>query len=335
MAEVQGLFEKFHSTIRTDYDINSTLREKKDIIVRRVKAHLADIGKPTCDEYLQGSYKMKVGICALEGSEFDIDVGLRFSFSETRYTPQEVRSWVYEAVDGHTDTAVGDKGPCLRVTYADGYHVDLVCYAWWDDAWSQTQYRLAHKSNSWLPADPPKLIEWVNDARAAFDNTKDSATQTDQFRRVVRYLKRWNDEAIRGESDDKPSGLAMVLLTAQHLTFPALDWAGKADDRKALEKVAEGAAATYGRIIAKKPTPEYEDMFGRLSDKAMTALKERFAALRDALRVAKQTDDVSVACKELKRVLGDDFPCPPKSDAEQQTAMRTRSPAIIPSSNSA
>ena len=52
---------------RTYYEINDELREKKDIIVRRVKAYLAKNGLPTCQEFLQGSYKMKVGICALKG----------------------------------------------------------------------------------------------------------------------------------------------------------------------------------------------------------------------------------------------------------------------------
>jgi hypothetical protein len=40
MANVQPQFEQFHNQIRTYYEINETLREKKDIIVRRVKKHL-------------------------------------------------------------------------------------------------------------------------------------------------------------------------------------------------------------------------------------------------------------------------------------------------------
>src|SRR5690348_1726742 len=105
MADVQALFERVHQNVRTYYEINDELREKKDIIVRRVKDHLKKNGRPTCDEYLQGSYKMKVGICALAESEYDIDVGLRFSFDESKYSPEEVRRWVFDAVDGHTETA--------------------------------------------------------------------------------------------------------------------------------------------------------------------------------------------------------------------------------------
>lgn len=334
MADVQALFERFHETIRTYYEINKTLREKKDIIVSRVKAHLAKHDRPSCQEYLQGSYKMKVGICALEGSEYDIDVGLRFSFDESKYTPEEVRRWVFDAVDGHTED-VEEKAPCIRVTYKDGYHVDLVCYAWWEDALGVEQHRLAHQSKGWRPADPPTLVQYVKDARKPFEGTEDTGTGTDQFRRVVRYLKRWNDNAIRGESDDKPSGLALVLLTKQHLTGPSLTWAGMPDDRAAVERVARAAAETYGRITAIKPTPEGEDMFGRISDPEMTKLKSRFGTLRDALVFAKNAPDAATACKELKKVFGDHFPCPDPDNRERETARRTTAPAIVPSSSSA
>src|SRR5688572_25975633 len=100
MANVQGQFEQFHKQIRTYYEINETLREKKDIIVRRVKKHLEKSNRPQCAEFIQGSYKMKVGICAVEGLEYDIDVGLRFAFRQSQYTATTVRDWVFEAVDG-------------------------------------------------------------------------------------------------------------------------------------------------------------------------------------------------------------------------------------------
>ena len=40
MADVQALFEAFHKKIRTYYEINDELREKKDIIVKRINNHV-------------------------------------------------------------------------------------------------------------------------------------------------------------------------------------------------------------------------------------------------------------------------------------------------------
>jgi hypothetical protein len=334
MTSVQAQFELFHKDIRTYYEINHTLREKKDIIVRRVKKHLEKNKRPQCTEFIQGSYKMKVGICAVEGLEYDIDVGLRFSFDESEYAPATVRGWVFEAVDGHTEK-VEEKPSCIRVVYADGYHVDLVCYAWWDDDHDQEQHRLAHESKGWRAADPPGLVQHVKDAREPFADTSDTATQTDQFRRIVRYLKRWNDHAMPFESKDKPAGIALVLLTKEHLSNPRTSWDGTSDDRAALEQVAQAAENAVGRISIAKPTPEYEDLFGGISDKGMTSLKKRFGELRQALVDAKNAPDVQTACKRLREVFGEDFPCPDPDDGKKQEAKKTSAPAVISSASSA
>lgn len=333
MANVQSLFEQFHAKIRMGRD-NVTLQEKKDIILRRIKKWLNDNNKPACSEYLQGSYKMRVGICSLPGAEFDIDVGLRFDFDEEAYTPEDVRSWIVSAVDGHTDTALDEKGPCIRVKYADDYHVDLVSYAWWDDQNSETQYRLAHKDSGWVEADPPGLIAHVKEARKPFEGTEESEFKTDQFRRVVRYLKRWNDTALRDESNDKPSGLALLLLTEKYMPAPVLDAFGDPDDRAALELIANAAATIADRIVATKPTAQHEDMFGRLSTSAMSDLKKRFKLLHAALVVARTTSDTQEACKELQKVFNG-FPCPTEAEKEKQSALRTSAPAIIPHTKSA
>jgi hypothetical protein len=329
LANVQKQFEQFHAIIRTDYEMNATLREKRDIILDRIHAHLIKNGRPDFKRVSQGSYKMKTGVVPIEDLEYDIDVGLRFSFTEDDYTAKEVRKWVFEAVDGHTEQ-VEEKGPCIRVTYADGYHVDLVSYAFWTDAAGEDQYRLAHKTRGWVAANPIKLIEHVNEAREPYEGTEDNATKTDQFRRCVRDLRRWNDVAIPYEDRSKPTGLALVLLAIKHLQ-PAYTWDGKSDDRLALEQLAGAAANTYGRIVAKKPTPEYEDMFGRLSDKQMDELKGRFKTLYDTLVAADKEKDPRKACKLLQQVFGDDFPVPPEED----TAEKTRGPAIVTTSVSA
>jgi hypothetical protein len=329
MANIQKQFEQFHTVIRIDYEMSATLREKRDIILNRIHDYLIKNGLPDFTRVSQGSYKMKTGVVPIEDLEYDIDVGLRFPFAESDYTAKEVRTWVFEAVKRHTET-VEEKGPCIRVTYADGYHVDLVMYACWPDGFGEDQYRLAHKTRGWVPANPVKLIEHVNNAREVYEGTEDNATKTDQFRRCTRDLRRWNDVAIPYEDRGKPTGLALVLLAIKHLQ-PAVTWDGKSDDRLALERIAWAAANTVGRIIAEKSTPEYEDMFGRLSNKQMDALKERFRVLHTTLVDADTEKDPRKACQLLVDVFGDDFPVPP----EEETAERTRGPAIITTSTSA
>ena len=328
MANVQKYFEQFHGRIRVDYEMSSTLREKRDIILNRIRKHLAEKGRPGFKEMLQGSYKMKTGVIPIANLEYDIDVGLRFFFHEDDHEAKTVRRWVFEAVDGHTEK-VEDRGPCIRVTYKNGYHVDLVIYACWEDESGTEQYRLAHKTKGWRPADPVGLLEFVRAARHPYEGTEDGATKTDQFRRCVRYQRRWIDEEIPIESRSKPTGLAFVLLSIEKLQ-PKWSWTGQPDDRGALEALAVSAANHVGRLVAQKPTPEYEDMFARLSNDEMVALKVRYGVMAQALRAADEAVDPVEACRILQEVFGDDFPVP----APEETAKSTSAPAIVTSSSS-
>lgn len=328
MANIQKYFEKFHDIIRADYEMNSTLREKRDNILALLKRRLKENDRPSCNEIMQGSYKYGVGIQPIEELEFDIDVGLLFCFDESAHSAAEVRGWVFDAVNGHTKS-VEEKGPCIRVAYAQGFHVDLVCYATWSKDGVE-QFRLAHKTEGWRPADIPGLLDFIRSARKPFEGTEDSRSNTDQLRRTVRYLKRWNDEAIPYEANHKITGLGLLLFAIASAT-PLKFWDGTVDDMSALQHVATSAANTPGRIAIRKPTPEYEDMAGRLSDAEMDELKGRFSSLATACQKARDEVDPVEACKIMKAVLGRDFPVLEPKD----TARKTSSPAIVTSSSSA
>lgn len=329
MARLQQYFEQFHEVIRVDFDMSEELREKRDIVLERVRKHLSENELPGFRELHQGSYRMKTGVKPVGKLEYDIDVGLRFALRPEEYTSPTVRGWVLDAVEGHTKR-VEDKKPCIRVNYEERYHLDLVVYACWEDVPGVETFRLGHKTSGWRDADPAGLVQHVDRAREAFADTEDGKTKTDQFRRIVRYLKRWGDEANPHDSDSKPSGLAFALLCVDSLA-PRCDIDGTPDDRRALEELAASLSMASGRIVARKPTPEYEDVLGRLPDTEMEALKKRFGKLADALIAADAEADPVKACTDLQKVLGTDFPVP----APKATARKTKAPAIVSSGSSA
>lgn len=327
MANIQPQFEKFHETVRTDYDTNKELREKRDIILGKIEKSLSDAGRPSFVRIMQGSYIMRTGVFPVGDKEYDIDVGLKFKIKDTEYPAETVRGWVLEAVKNHTND-VAAKAPCIRVSYVAGYHVDLVTYAWWTDDDNVEQFRLAHDSKGWIPADPPKLLTHVDDAQDNFKETE-GGTQTSQLRRVIRYLKRWDDVQQPDESEAKPSGLAFTLLAIDHLS-KTMSWDGKPDDRAALLSLAT-FATTQIRLVATKPSPEYEDVFAKLNDDDMMALIDRFRKMKSALEASEQEIDPSKACSLLVPIFGPDFPVPPPS----QTGKKSQAPAIVTSSSSA
>lgn len=328
MADIQKYFEDFHATIRLDYEASEPLRSSRDVVLNKISAALKKNKRPAFKTLLQGSYKMKTGVKPIGEMEYDIDVGLRFEIDPDEVTAAEARSWVLEAVEGHTKSQE-DKGPCIRVVYQAGYHLDLVTYATPDG--NQGEFHLAHKTKGWRAADPQKLLDHVNTSRSAFANTTDNKTKTDQFRRCIRYLRRWNDVRIPTEANHKPSGLALVLAGTTYGLSPQVDIEGRPNDLASLKHLVAQLADTAGRIRADKPSPEYEDMFARLSDKQMDDLKEAFSDLRDALVEAEETADPSKACEALKPYFGDDFPSPPPDE----TAKKTAAPAIVTSVSSA
>ncbi|WP_147450144.1 nucleotidyltransferase domain-containing protein [Corallococcus carmarthensis] len=327
MANIQKQFEGFHETIRTDYETNKELRDKRDIILGKIEKSLSEAKRPSFLRLMQGSYIMRTGVKPIGEKEYDIDVGMRFKFNAEEYDATTVREWVFEAVKSHTDN-VESKGPCIRVGYAKGFHVDLVPYAWWTDDAEAEQFRLAHSSKGWIAADPPKLLKYVDDAQDTFVDTEGS-TQTTQLRRVIRCLKRWDDVQLPEESEAKPSGLAFTLLSIAQLA-KTMSWDGKPDDRAALMGIASFVTGQT-RVVAKKPSPEYEDMFAKLSDEHMEALIERFRVMKNALEASEREVDPTKACELLVPIFGDDFPVPPP-DA---TGKKTQAPAIITSSSSA
>lgn len=308
MADVQKYFEQFHKEIRMDYDINKTLADKRDIILDRIKNYLEENENPSFQEMLQGSYIMKTGVKPIEELDYDIDVGLRFDINEKDYSALDVRGWIYNATKDHTET-VKLKGPCVRVIYKDGYHVDLVAYAVYKDILGKEIYKLAHKQNGWRDADPQGLLDFFEKVIKNYEETEDSITKTNQFRRIVRYIRRWDDEAMPNESDAKPSGLAFILLTHQYLGSKIVN-NNKPDDLVALIRISNAVSSTIGRISIKKPTPEFEDLFAKINDEDMEKLKKRFKELLNVLRQAQGETSEKKACLLLKKQFGRDFPVP-------------------------
>lgn len=328
MADVQDQFEIFHKEIRVDYDMDKTLRDKRDAILKRIRKKLADAKRPGFRELHQGSYKLRTGTKPVGSIEYDIDIGLRFDIDSSEHTAAQVRNWVFEAVDG-LGQEVKEKPSCIRVVYGDGYHIDLVIYACNELPGGTESFELASKSNGWRAAAPPALEEHIQTARTPYEGTEDGRTSTDQFRRVVRCLKRWYDEAIPKDSKDKPTGLAYTLLVAQHGS-PRYDLEGRACDLELLRSLCS-LASQAGRIAIYKPTPENEDLLARLSDAAMDRFKERLQALGDALGQAADAVDPVAACQTLAAHFGSDFPIP----EPEGTGSRTAGPAIVPASSSA
>ncbi len=298
---------------------------------------------PEFETFDQGSYAMATGVKPI-GSDYDIDEGVIFKIATTDHPdPVVVKEWVYEALKGHTKkTEI--RGSCVTVWYKDKgetlYHVDLAIYSGANP--SGKLYLAKGKQNSdaqhrqWEEADPKGLMDRIA-GRFSDDDAK-------QFRRTIRYLKRWRDVKFASDGNAAPIGIG-ITVAAYHWFQPAytLDMFSNTrryDDLAVLLRFTEtmqkhftqrhGNGDLVERLEVMLPVAPRGDLFGKMTDTQMVDFKEKLGKVADALKAARAEADPVEACKILAREFGDDFPIPKKDDTGRRTP-----PAIVSSSSSA
>lgn len=320
---VQTEFLAFHDRIKLDYDVRSELKKKRDILI----GILRDSCKlPGFEVLNQGSYSMHTGTEPLDEKEYDIDVGLRFNINSSDYEPIELKNIIQDILKDHTDYGAVIKKPCVTVTYKkDGeaaYHVDLVVYAYENKADHDSQMYLARGKDSipdeicWEKSDPKGLIDYINDA-VNNDNCE-------QYRRVIRYIKRWKNLKFDSDGHAEPASIGITLITADH--FEAYTSDDGYDDLNAVLSLANSINGLFkfesvndkGRCLyrIKYPMPSslsFEsdtDAFVKMTDSQMTDFKDKIEKLiRDLDTVKEEADEVE-QCKKLQKIFGDDFHVP-------------------------
>lgn len=353
MARIQKQFEQFHDNIKLcHYDECEELREKRERVLSALKEGMDRISKdkgvtfPGYRTFNQGSYAMYTGIKPLD-SDYDIDIGVCFKLSKDDYDPVEVKKWVYDALNGHTER-VELRRSCVTVFYQleeePIYHVDLAIYSDETCNTDEKTYLAKGKQYSdednryWEEADPQGLIKAITEYS---DDTHDRK----QFRRIVRYLKRWKDHNFSNEGNEAPVGIALTVAAYRWLS-PVYDvydsFSGKReyDDLEALLNLVDTMLSNFtlqylddewvDRLTVELPVIPYNDLLQKMTNKQMEKFEDKLRKLRSTLDDAKKETDPIEACRSLTSQFGVDFPVPPKEDTASKIP-----PGIVGSSLSA
>ena len=321
MVNLQSVFIEFHDKIKLSFDDNSELRQKRDILLKRLKNQITS-DAPSFEAFNQGSYAMHTGIIPDDG-DFDIDVGLRFDLMRSEYPdPLTVKQWVYDALVGHTKK-VEIRRSCVTVTYQrDGeaaYHVDFACYA----NESDNLYIAKGKSGSsqdrrfWEPSDPIGLINMLNNR---FSNEEDRA----QFRRIIRYMKKWKNIHFSSTGTSAPTGIALTTLAYNRFSpsyntnsitgkriyddFSALlDFVKKFKDSFSVVNYL-GDPNAHHKIKQNLFVIPFNDVFERMTVQQQDDLFDKVCAMLSRLEEAEKQTKMAEACRILVDVFGTDFP---------------------------
>ena len=321
MPTLQDAFIEFHDKIKLS-DENDTLREKREILINKLDKNISD-DAASYTKFNQGSYAMNTGIKPEDG-DYDIDVGLKFNLNKDDYPdPVVVKKWVKDALYGHTKS-VNIRRSCVTVQYQQAddplYHVDFAIYAANNDDGklyiAKGEEFSATDKKYWEVSDPQGLISLIAE--------KHSDTDAQQFRRVIRYMKKWKDYMFTSSGNSAPTGISLTILAydlfAPNSAYDPFKDKTTYNDFEALRNLANNIKSQFTlaydvdsnkfchSISKKLPLEPYNDLFEKMTIKQQEAFYSQLSTMIQKLDEADEKETLSEKCTVLTKLFGDDFP---------------------------
>lgn len=312
MPTVQACFGSFHDVIRLgEDDEKAKLREKREVILSTLRTHLTE-DVPQFESFHQGSYAMHTGTVPLNG-EFDIDVGLVFDCSKKGWDdPVRLKLAVRDALNRHGRT-VSVRRSCVTVHYAAGkesaYHVDLAVYVKRPDGLLDIAKGKEHSKaehRHWEKSDPKGLT--------ALLSTRFTKENLSQYRRCIRYMKRWRDVQF---SSGGPLSIALTVaayrwfephepIIGKSFDLIAMrDWTRVLLNRFSSVKTSEGYHERLRVFLPKEPK---KDLLEKMTKRQMSCFHHALRALHTALDKAYDESTSESCLFLLAEQFGADFP---------------------------
>lgn len=316
---IQNKFNTFHDNIklgRKDLEYTNA-RLKDDSITNAIKEIFRDNGYPIIEDFIQGSLATHTGIKE-KGLDFDIDRAIVIEEVSAPENPITPKLAVLNVLENRGFKNAKIKKPCVTADYKQEYlHIDIPIYRKYENG----QYELAvGKKNSdennreWSPAAPKELINWVNDSSLYSYYSKEKHTQ---YRRLVRYLKRWRNHVFCDERRKKIFSIGLTVMLKEQF-YPSIDSDGFPDDlislKETLSKILcstkyfSWVGVDEYKISVLLPVGSRRDIFDGSSIATGTQLKNKLQVLLDTLNLVLNKENEQEQCELLRSVFGEDFP---------------------------
>lgn len=330
MVDLQKSFTSFHDKIRLNYEDNSLLKTYRDQVLDGLDKFLNI--EQDFNSFVQGSYSVYTGIKSSDSNiDFDIDVALAIDITREEYpNPVVVKKQVRDAMfSTFSNSQVEIKNPCVTINFSDedneeNVHVDIAVYANEDNNYFLARGKEFSTSENrcWEEADPKELKNKIN-------NFSINSEDRQQFRRCVRYLKRWKDKKFNQEN--RPTGIGITVLALEKFqvnkTVDHFANTTTYNDLQALTDFVnnllnsftyliydEKLEEFYYRIQAPLPVKPFSDTFCKMTANQMIDYKSKLISLHEDLKFATQTLNDHEATKKLNKQFGDDFEVIPEEE---------------------
>jgi hypothetical protein len=307
--------KKFHENIRLDNE-SEVLCEKRKILQNDFEKNfpqkMKDLGctikKSDLTFFDQGSYRQN-SRTVIKSDNVDRDIAVEFPLDiEDFDDPRKIKKKAKVSLE-RINRVPKIKEPCITVGYSkageETIHIDFPLYAIHNDCHYLARGKEFSNEYSWEKCDP-RGLNYLFDSWFA-------DTEGDQFRRIIRYLKRWKN-IVYGNSitkDALPPGIA-ITLTAHKGFYEKPD-----DDLEALSQVVNTMLDCFtinseGKYSIKEnlPVEPYTDVFFKMSEINQDSYYYKLEKLKEALSFALSVTEEYEAAKKLQKFFGDDFPLP-------------------------
>ena len=150
----------------------------------------------------------------------------------------------------------------------------------------------------------------------------------DQFRRVVRYLKKWKNYKFSNTGHTNPPSIGITIITVDNFTYY------EGDDLNALINIVNkiidkfifvgtnGTGRYLYRIKLSLPSSLkfkfQNDVFEKMSDAQLTDFKDKIEKLKNDLEAARDEADEQEQYKKLNKIFGDDFEIPEAKNSSKK-----------------
>ena len=308
-------------------------REKDVGILKEIKIAFKDAGYPIVDTFMQGSFNVNTAINSLVG-DYDIDRVIVIESDTAPEDPLIPKKLILDVLSNRNFNNPRVKKPCVTADYSStNLHIDYILYKRIGESYSLAVGKLnsSIESKEWSPSDPKGLSEWINSLSSYGES---QLNKRKQFKRLVRYMKRWRDVNFKDDAvRKKVFSIGLTVMIKEQYTPNSLD-SSVSDDLSVLKSVIDKIlVASYFRkqypsgdyrVYVDLPTKPYRDIFqhkmaGGTSESGSdlnvgNQLRNKLVTLQSKLQNALDETDEIKQCIILNNIFGDDFKIPSKSN---------------------
>ena len=287
MANLHQAFIRFDEEIKLTEFKKADIRRRRNIVRDKIRSFFKDTLKCNLPKFQsQGSFTINTALNPINENEVDIDDGIylqHVSQDENEWSsPREVHKFIVKALDDHTKDGCESKTSCVRLTYANDFHIDFPIYIM-----KNGHARLANtKTNTWIKSDSKDFKNWF------YNNRKNEQTN-----RIIRYLKAWRD-------------FTKTDFTSIELTILVVNnfYGNDRDDvvlYQTLEKCVTFLNTNRG---IKKPVSPYEDLWENYSESKKNTLIQKLSDLMNDIATAINNQSDNRSSIIMREQFGDRFP---------------------------